>query len=98
MKTSVVYNKNTGDVSFTQSINDTEDAEYISTIADVPENRIVARVDNGKIILEDTPEVKEIKERLNQIRIEEQEIKKKLLLIENGIKIKWTHRMWYNGF
>ena len=88
MKTLVVYDKNTGDVSFTQSINDTEDAEYISTIADVPENRIVARVDNGKIILEDTPEVKEIKERLNQIRIEEQEIKKKLLLIENGIKIK----------
>ena len=98
MKTLIVYDKNTGNVSFTQSINDTEDAEYISTIADVPENRIVARVDNGKIILEDTPEVKEIKERLNQIRIEEQEIKKKLLLIENGIKIKWTHRMWYNGF
>ena len=88
MKTLVVYDKNTGNVSFTQSINDTEDAEYISTIADVPENRIVARVDNGKIILEDTPEVKEIKERLNQIRIEEQEIKKKLLLIENGIKTK----------
>ena len=88
MKTLIVYDKNTGNVSFTQSINDTEDAEYISTIADVPENRIVARVDNGKIILEDTPEVKEIKERLNQIRIEEQEIKKKLLLIENGIKIK----------
>ena len=98
MKTIILYNKNTGNVSFTQSINDTEDAEYISTVADVPENRIVARVDNGKIILEDTPEVKEIKERLNQIRIEEQEIKKKLLLIENGIKIKWTHRMWYNGF
>ena len=88
MKTLILYDKNTGNVSFTQSINDSEDAEYISTIADVPENRIVARVDNGKIILEDTPEVKEIKERLNQIRIEEQEIKKKLLLIENGIKIK----------
>ena len=88
MKTLILYDKNTGNVSFTQSINDSEDAEYISTIADVPENRIVARVDNGKIILEDTPEIKEIKERLNQIRIEEQEIKKKLLLIENGIKIK----------
>ena len=98
MKTLVVYDKNTGNVNFTQSINDEEDVEYDTIIADVPENRIVARVDNGKIILEDTPEVKEIKERLNQIRIEEQEIKKKLLLIENGIKIKWTHRMWYNGF
>ena len=88
MKTLIVYNKNTGNISFTQSINDAEDAEYISTIADVPEDRSAARVENGKIILEDTPEVKEIKERLNQIRIEEQEIKKKLLLIENGIKIK----------
>ena len=88
MKTLVVYDKNTGNVYFIQSINDSEDVEYDSIIADVPENRVVARVDNGKIILEDTPEVKEIKERLNQIRIEEQEIKKKLLLIENGIKIK----------
>ena len=86
MKTLIVYDKNTGNVSFTQSISDSEDAEYISTIADVPENRIVARVDNGKIILEDTPEVKEIKERLNQIRIEEQEIKRNLLLIEMGLK------------
>ena len=98
MKTLIVYDKNTGNVAFTQSIYDEENVEYDTIIADVPENRIVARVDNGKIILEDTPEVKEIKERLNQIRIEEQEIKKKLLLIENGIKIKWTHRMWYNGF
>ena len=98
MKTLIVYEKNTGNVTFTQSINDSEDVEYDYIIADVPENRIVARVDNGEIILEDTPEVKEIKERLNQIKIEEQEIKKKLLLIENGIKIKWTHRMWHNGF
>ena len=98
MKTLIVYEKNTGNVTFTQSINDEEDVEYDTIIADVPDNRVVSRVDNGKIILEDTPEVKEIKERLNQIRIEEQEIKKKLLLIENGIKIKWTHRMWYNGF
>ena len=88
MKTLIVYDKNTGNVNFTQSINDEKDVEYDTIIADVPENRIVARVDNGKIILEDTPEVKEIKERLNQIRIEEQEIKKKLLLIENGIKTK----------
>ena len=88
MKTLVVYDKNTGDVSFTQSINDEEDVEYASIIADVPEDRTAARVENGEVILEDTPEVKEIKERLKQIRIEEQEIKKKLLLIENGIKIK----------
>ena len=86
MKTLVVYNKNTGNVSFTQSISDTEDVEYDSIIADVPDNRVVARVDNGEVILEDTPEVKEIKEKLNQIAIEEQEYKRNLLLIEMGLK------------
>ena len=54
-------------------------------------------IDKGNLVPDDiTNEI--VKERLKQIRIEEQEIKKKLLLIENGIKIKWTHRMWYNGF
>ena len=86
MKTLVVYNKNTGNVSFTQSINGTEDVEYDSIIADVPDNRVVARVENGEVILEDTPEVKQAKERLNQIMAEEQEIKKNLLLIEMGLK------------
>ena len=86
MKTLVVYDKNTGNVTFTQSISYTEDVEYNSIIADVPDNRVVARVDNGEVILEDTPEVKEAKERLNQIKIEEQEIKKNLLLIEMGLK------------
>ena len=75
MKTLIVFDKNTGNVSFTQSISDTEDTEYISTIADVPENRIVARVDNGKIILEDTPEVKQAKERLKKLNEEISKIK-----------------------
>ena len=86
MKTLVVYDKNTGNVTFTQSINGTEYVEYDSIIADVPDNRVVARVENGEVILEDTPEVKEIKEKLNQIAIEEQEYKKELLLIEMGLK------------
>ena len=67
MKTLVVYDKNAGNVSFTQSINDAEDVEYNSIIADVPENRVVARVDNGEAILEDVQEVKEIKERLKML-------------------------------
>ena len=46
MKTLIVYDKNTGDVCFTQSISDAEDMEYDSIIADVPDNRIVARVEN----------------------------------------------------
>ena len=79
MKTLVVYNKNTGNVSFTQSINGTEDVEYDFMITDIPDNRVVARVDNGKIILEDTPEVKEIKERLKKLNEEISKIKLELL-------------------
>ena len=79
MKTLIVYDKNTGNVSFTQSINDAEDVEYDSMIADVPEDRVVARVENGKIILEDTPEVKQAKERLKKLNEEISEIKLKLL-------------------
>ena len=81
MKTLVVYNKNTGNVSFTQTISDTEDVEYDSMIADVPEDRVVARVEDGEVILEDTPEVKEAKEKL---KILNEEISKiKLQLLEN---------------
>ena len=50
MKTLILYNKNTGNVSFTQSISDAEDMEYDSIIADIPEDRAVARVDNGEVI------------------------------------------------
>ena len=81
MKTLVVYNKNTGDVSFTQSISDAEDVEYDSIIADVPVNRVVARVENGEVILEDTPEVKQAKERLKKLNEEISKIK--LQLLEN---------------
>ena len=79
MKTLIVYEKNTGNISFTQSITSVDNVEYISMIADVPEDRVVARVDNGKIILEDTPEVKEIKERLKKLNEEISEIKLELL-------------------
>ena len=53
MKTLIVYNKNTGNVSFVQSISYTEDVEYDSIIADVPKNRVVTRVDNGEVINND---------------------------------------------
>ena len=75
MKTLVVYNKNTGNVCFTQSINDTEDVEYDTIIADVPEDRAAARVENGEVILEDTPEVKQAKERLKKLNEEISKIK-----------------------
>ena len=54
MKTLIVYEKNTGNISFTQSITDVEEVEYDSIIADIPEDRNVARVENGEVILEDT--------------------------------------------
>ena len=75
MKTLIVYNKNTGNVSFTQTVSDTEDVEYNSIIADVPEDRVVARVENGEVILEDTPEVKQAKERLKKLNEEISKIK-----------------------
>ena len=53
MKTLIVYEKNSGNVSFTQSIGDAEYVEYNSIIADVPEDRIVARVEDGEVINDD---------------------------------------------
>ena len=79
MKTLVVYVKNTGNVNFTQSINDEEDVEYDTIIADVPDNRVVARVENGEVILEDTQEVKQAKERLKKLNEEISKIKLQLL-------------------
>ena len=63
MKTLIVYEKNTGNISFTQSIGDIENVEYDSIIADIPDDRVVARVEEGEIILDDTKEVKEAKEK-----------------------------------
>ena len=50
MKTLIVYEKNTGNVSFTQSISDLEEVEYDSIIADVPTNRVMAKVEDGEVI------------------------------------------------
>ena len=75
MKTLVVYDKNTGNVTFTQSINDETDVEYDSMITDIPDNRVVARVENGEVILEDTQEVKQAKERLKKLNEEISKIK-----------------------
>ena len=79
MKTLIVYEKNSGNVSFTQSIGDVEEVEYASIIADIPDNRVVARVEDGEVILDDTKEVKEAKEKLKKLNEEVYEIKLKLL-------------------
>ena len=79
MKTLVVYDKNTGDIISTQS--PVEYDNYAVLVADVPDNRTAARVENGEVILEDTPEVKQAKERLKKLNEEISEIK--LQLLEN---------------
>ena len=81
MKTLIVYDKKTGNISFTQSIGDVEEVEYASIIADIPDNRVVARVEDGEVILEDTKEVKEAKEKLKMLNEEISKIK--LQLLEN---------------
>ena len=79
MKTLVVYDKNTGYVSFTQTITGVEDVEYDTIIADIPDNKVVERVENGEVILENIPEVKEIKEKLKILNEEISKIKLHLL-------------------
>ena len=73
MKTLVVYDKNTGDIISTQS--PVEHYNYAVLVADVPEDRAAARVENGEVILEDTPEVKQAKERLKKLNEEISKIK-----------------------
>ena len=75
MKILILYDKNTGNVTFTQSINGTENVEYDYIIADVPDNRTAARVEDGEVILEDTQEVKQAKERLKKLNEEISKIK-----------------------
>ena len=84
MKTLILYDRNTGDVIST--ISPVDDDDYAVLVTDIPDNRVVARVEDGEVVLEDIPEVKEIKERLKQIEIEKQKCKKDLLLIEMGLK------------
>ena len=70
MKTLVVYNKQ-GNIIFTQSpVVDDYTCNYL--IADIPEDRAAARVENGEVILEDTQEVKQ----------------EKFIINRNGVKIK----------
>ena len=77
MKTLIVYDNN-GNILFTQSpVEDDYTCNYL--IADVPEDRVVARVEGGEVILEDTPEIKEAKEKLKILNEEISKIKLQLL-------------------
>ena len=73
MKTLILYNSETGDIISTQS--PVEHYNYAVLVADVPDNRAAARVEDGEVILEDTPEVKQAKERLKKLNEEISKIK-----------------------
>ena len=73
MKTLILYNSETGDIISTQS--PVEHDNYAVLVADVPDNRAAARVENEEVILEDTPEVKQAKERLKKLNEEISKIK-----------------------
>ena len=73
MKTLILYNSETGDIISTQS--PVEHYNYAVLVADVPDNRAAARVENGEVILEDTQEVKQAKERLKKLNEEISKIK-----------------------
>ena len=82
MKTLIVYDKD-GNIVFTSS---PAESTYKLIVEDVPNDRVPIKVNGDEVVLDDTKEVKEIKEKLSKIRAAEQEIKKKLLMLEMGLK------------
>ena len=82
MKTLIVFEKDTGNISFTQSINGVEDVEYDSIIADVPEDRNILKIEGGEVVLEEIAEVKEAKEQIKNINVQLLQAKKNLLLAQ----------------
>ena len=73
MKTLILYNSKIGDIISTQS--PVEHDNYAILVTDIPDNRAAARVENGEVILEDTQEVKQAKERLKKLNEEISKIK-----------------------
>ena len=73
MKILILYNSETGDIISTQSPVDNDN--YAVLVTDIPDNRAAARVEDGEVILEDTPEVKQAKERLKKLNEEISKIK-----------------------
>ena len=73
MKTLILYDSETGAIISTQS--PVEHNNYAVLVTDIPDNRAAARVENGEVILEDTPEVKQAKERLKKLNEEISKIK-----------------------
>ena len=80
MKTLILYNRNTGDVITTISPVDNDD--YAVLVADVSEDRVLARVENEKVVYQDPVEIIEKRERLDDLLNEISNIRKDLLYYE----------------
>ena len=82
MKTLILYNSATGDVITT--ISPVDNDNYAVLVTDVSEDRVVARVEDGKVIYADPVEIVEKRERLEALLNEAHTIKKELLNYEIG--------------
>ena len=82
MKTLILYNSATGDVIST--ISPVDNDNYAVLVTDVSEDRVVARVEDGKVVYADPVEIVEKRERLEALLNEAHTIKKELLNYEIG--------------
>ena len=80
MKTLILYNSATGDVMTT--ISPVDNDNYAVLVADVSEDRVVARVEDEKVVYADPVEIIEKRERLDDLLNEISTIKKELLNYE----------------
>ena len=80
MKTLILYNSATGDVITT--ISPVDNDNYAVLVADVSEDRVVARVEDGEVVYADPVEIIEKRERLEALLNEASSIRKDLLYYE----------------
>ena len=80
MKTLILYNSATGDVMTT--ISPVDNDNYAVLVTDVSEDRVVARVEDEKVVYADPVEIIEKRERLDDLLNEISTIKKELLNYE----------------
>ena len=80
MKTLILYDRNTGDVITT--ISPVDDDDYAVLVADVSEDKVVARVEDEKVIYADPVDIIEKRERLEALLNEASSIRKDLLYYE----------------
>ena len=80
MKTLILYNSATGDVMTT--ISPVDNDNYAVLVTDVSEDRVVARVEDEKVVYADPAEIVEKREKLEALLNEVSTIKKELLNYE----------------